>query len=289
MRLWSTLACLAVVPVLAGQVSYVVLNQRGAGTLIRIDSAGTRYETIATVPNGSALALDRNGDYLVATDTPGPLANSALLRVTRWGVVSKIADAPPESGWVAVTVDESGNALLVDNRTHSIWRVPASGGVPVRVCGYAAPEGNANAAGIIAEKDGGLTFALDVGSNGLFKIDPAGSMTAVRPLDALSGVHVPVFGSRITPDGEGGHFLVSYRSKRILHLTAAGALEKLAEVPGQNMTGIARNPQTGELVVTLNFSNALIRVSADGKLVAPLGSAAAYVSFPGDIVAEVRE
>jgi hypothetical protein len=274
------LACVfALTPVLAGDVSYVVLNRQEAGNLVRVSSDGSSFQQIANIANGIALALDRKGDYLVVTNTPGHVANSSLLRVTRSGTVSKIIDAPRESGWVAVTVDGTGKILLADNRTHSIWRVSPDGSDLARICSY--PVANPHRredAGILSEGDGPLIISLDVGPDSLFRLDP-GSLTASQMRGAI------VSGGHIIADADGSYLVTNNRRRAILRLTAAGGIEQFASIPGFNLTGIVRNPQTLEVVVTLNFSNALMRVSPDGKIVELLAGPP-YLSRPISVVAD---
>jgi hypothetical protein len=50
--------------------------------------------------------------------------------------------------------------------------------------------------------------------------------------------------------------------------------------------GLARNPETGEVVVALSFTKALVRVSGDGKRVETILAGSRYLPYPVDVIAE---
>jgi hypothetical protein len=94
-------------------------------------------------------------------------------------------------------------------------------------------------------------------------------------------------GGQIILDGA-GKYLVSSRPSEIFRVAPNGAAEFFAKLPGANSCGLARNPDTGEIVVTLNFSRILVRVSPDGKRVETMVSDPRYLLYPVDVIAERR-
>jgi hypothetical protein len=91
----------------------------------------------------------------------------------------------------------------------------------------------------------------------------------------------------VISDGAGKYLVASPRSE-ILRATPEGEVEVFAKLPGFNACGLARNPDTGEIVVALNFTKALVRVSSDGKRVKKLLSDPRYLPYPVDVIAEKR-
>jgi hypothetical protein len=71
-------------------------------------------------------------------------------------------------------------------------------------------------------------------------------------------------GGAIIRDGAGAYLAMSFRDHAVFRITPAGDVAKFATIDGQNLTGLARNPETGELVLTINFEQSLRKVSADG-------------------------
>jgi hypothetical protein len=275
------------VSVFSTDVSYVVLNGRAAGSLVRISADGSSFQQIANVSYGTGLATDSHGDYLVTTmDRPGPGSQSALYRISRVGAVSKVIDGPLESNWVAVATDAADNVFLADNRTHSIWRVSSAGLVLTRIASYPVTVlRQMEDVGFVAEENDGFTISLDVGPHSLFKLDANGSLAARPP----GGDEL--LGGRIVSDGNGGYFLANFHLGGIYQLTANGRVRKVAAIPGHNLSGLTRNPQTGELVAAVNFTNTLWRISpdgrADGKMVRPLVSGKPFVRYPVGVIAEL--
>ena len=85
-------------------------------------------------------------------------------------------------------------------------------------------------------------------------------------------------------DAELEAFVDSFPIEPVFRITPAGDVAKFATIAGQNLTGLARNPETGELVLTVNFEQSLRKVSADGFSVtkfADLGYASAILAELG--------
>jgi len=71
-------------------------------------------------------------------------------------------------------------------------------------------------------------------------------------------------------------------------VASAGECERIAWlVPNRvNITGIARNPVTGELVVAVNREHVLLRISLDGKTATTLVRGKTYLMAPLAIMVE---
>jgi hypothetical protein len=203
------------------------------------------------------LAVDKHGDYIVA-------AVSKLLRVTASGVVSEIAACPSGSQWLSVALDSGGNYIVGDNRRHFIWRVSQDGQTVDRVAIYPVQRNDEwEDVGIIVDGAGDyLVIEDNYGSAHFWRISPAGRVTPIL----LHGDKM-MSGASIIVDGDGEYLIGSYRDRAIFRVTPAGEVTKFASVGGQNMTGLARNPETGELVASFNFDPALRKISADGSSV----------------------
>jgi streptogramin lyase len=261
-------------PSIAGDVSYVVLGRHPSGDLVRVTEDGRLQKTIASGVGGHGLTVDKSGDYILARV-------SSLVRVTPSGVVSTIAACPTGSQWMAVAVDSTGNYIVGDNQQHAIWRVSADGTKVDRVATYPVrwPH-EMEDIGVMVDDTGNY---LVIEGNGfaaaLWTVTPKGG---VKPL-SLHGA-VMRSGTAIIRDGAGAYLALSFRDHAVFRITPTGDVAKLATIDGQNLTGLARNPETGELVLTLNFDPSLRKVSADGFSVtnfADLGYASAILAEMG--------
>ncbi len=254
MRLVFSFGCfVAALPLLAGDVSYVVLNRSEVNSLVRVSEDGKSITTIANGAGGHGLAVDGNGDYIVA-------AISRLLRVRRSGTVETVATTPSGSNWGSVAIDPQGDFILTDNVQHAVWRVSSENRSAVKIVSYPVTRPiNREASGIVPDGAGGyLLIEENNAATELFRISPTGEIGAIL----LRGDKIPR-GCHIISDGSGG-YLVGSMNTLLFRLSAAGEAKGFAQVPGRNPTGMARNPETGEIVVTLNQSFSLARVSPDG-------------------------
>ena len=259
------------VAAVAGDVSYVVLYRSGPDSLVRVSGDGKSLTTIATRANGYGLAADGHGNYIVA-------AVSSLLRVTPSGVVSTIATAPSGSQWLCVALDSHGNYILGDNRQHAIWRVSSDGRLVEKVAAY--PVRNT-----IEWEDIGV--ALDSAGNYMvvegnsfeahfWRVTPEGQLTAIP----LHGEKMRSSGS-IFVDADGTYLVSSCRDYAVFRLTTAGEATRFASLDGKCLMGLARNPETGELVATFILSPVAQKFSANGSTVtdfASLGSPYAIIA-----------
>jgi sugar lactone lactonase YvrE len=262
-------------PLHAGDISYVVLNRSDVNSLVRVSEDGKSITTIAHGVGGYGLAVDENGDYIIA-------ASTRLLRVRRSGSVETIALAPDGSHWLAVAIDPQGNLMLTDNVQHAVWRVSGKNGSVVKVVDYPVTHPiNRESSGIVPDGAGGyLLIEENNATTELFRITSTGEIGAIL----LRGVKIPR-GGAIVPDGSGG-YLVGSPHNLLFRLSEAGEVKGFAQVPGRNPTGLARNPQTGEILVTLNQNFSLARVSADGAKVELFAVDRVRLPNPTAIVAE---
>ena len=154
----------------AGSVSYVVLQNLDEDSLVRVSADGKHATTIANGAAGVGLTVDRGGNYIVA-------ARSALLRVTRAGVVTTIATAPNGSEWVAVAEHAGGGLVVADGILHVIWRVSDDGRTVDKFAEYpgSLPRGGSGI-GLLRD-DSGDFLLLGLGDDNtahLYLISPAG-------------------------------------------------------------------------------------------------------------------
>jgi hypothetical protein len=232
--------------------------------LVRLSDDGNSRTTIAKSVGGYGLAVDKRGDYIVADV-------SSLLRVTSLGVISNIATAPSGSQWLSVAVDSAGNYILGDNQQHAVWRVSQNGQSVDRVANYPVRLSSEwEAVGVIVEGSGDYLLMEDnSGGAHLWRISPAGSVTSI-----------PLHGDKMTSnsfivgDGSGAYFVASYRDGAIFRVTPAGDVAKFADLGSQRFAGLARNPETGELVTSVGLDPSVLwRIGADGSSATQLAGA----------------
>ena len=260
-------------PSIAGDVSYVVLGTYPSGDLVRVAVDGRVQKTIASGVGGYGLTVDKRGDYIVARV-------SSLVRVTPSGVVSTIASCSTGSQWLAVAVDSSGNYIVGDNQRHAIWRVSEDGARVDRVAAYPVRSPHEmEDIGVMVDDAGNYLVIEGNGFAGhVWTVTPHGD---VKPV-SLHGAAMRS-GGAIIRDGAGAYLAMSLRDHAVFRITPTGDVAKFASIDGQNLTGLARNPETGELVLTANFEQSLRKVSADGFSVTTF----ADFGFASAILAEI--
>jgi sugar lactone lactonase YvrE len=246
--------------------------------LVRVSADGKSVTTIANGAAGVALAVDTAGNYVVA-------AKTALLRVTPRGVVTVIAKAPEDAEWVSVAVDLSGSLIVADGKQPAVWRVSSDGKSTRKVeyDNFVRPLGGGSAS-VVAEASGDCLLLID-GWNHL--VGSVARVYRISPADVVT--ETPVLGERtrlpaaLVPDGTGQYYYVNKQPfpggpgsqvVTILRLTAGGLVTKFAEIAygGPGEVGMARNPQTGGLVVSEEFPGRLLSISADASTVTTLAA-----------------
>ncbi|MFN0106704.1 MAG: hypothetical protein ACKV2U_31995 [Bryobacteraceae bacterium] len=232
---------LAAAPPVGASPSYVVLQDLDEDSLIRVSADGKSVTTIASGAAGVGLARDRKGDYVVA-------ARSALLRVTRSGVVTTIAKAPPGSEWVAVVADAEGNLIVADDTQHAVWRVAEDGNSILMIArhpGYLRKQ-LWGAIGLAVEKSGDYLLLREGDKRTLefYRVTPAGAVSKIP----LSGATLR-FGGAMLPD-EAGNYLFASCSPAIFRITPKGVISELIRLDDtyRYLSALARNPETGEFV-----------------------------------------
>ncbi len=256
---------LAALPAFAGNLTYVVVQDSDEDSLVRISADGKTLKTIANNAAGLDLILDRHGDYIVA-------AKTALLRVTRKGVVTKIANAPSGSTWVAVSEDARGNLIVADGTRFGVWRISEDGQRVDRVANITGPRLASieylaldRVRVVIDGADNYLLFGYlsfdgsPPGNSGfdprpmLFRVTPGGAVSTV----ALSGVQPTTIRGMI-PGGSGSFLVLDAdplrrNRERVLRLSPDGNVTEFARIDGSHpciLTGLAQNSDSGELITT---------------------------------------
>jgi hypothetical protein len=270
----------------AGDVSYVVLNRSDTNSLVRVSDDGKSITTIANGAGGYGLAVDQNGDYIVA-------AVSRLLRVTRSGRVSVIAQTPLGSQWMAVAIDFQGDFILTDNRQHAVWRVSATNGVATKVANYPVvnQQHELEDSGVLVDPSGDYLVIEDnhvievdhirksTDATGFFSIAPSGEVHAIL----IRGDQIPR-GAHISQDGLGGYFVTG--SNSLFRLSRAGESKRIATFPVGPLSSVARNPETGEILVVSLSVPLIMKVKAEGSAVQPLMMESAQLPSPTAIIVD---
>jgi hypothetical protein len=265
----------------AGDVSYVVLHRPNYEGLVRVSGDGSSRTTIARGVGGFGLAVDERGDYIVANA-------SSLVRVTPLGVAGNIAAAPGGSQWLGVAVDATGNYILADNRQHAVWRVSQDGRIVDKVAIYTDQSKELEDVAVIVDRAGDYLLMEDHSFAAHFwLITPAGNVAPI-----------PLHGDRITSctsmvgDGAGAYLVASYREGAVFRVTSSGDVTKFADIPGRRCLGLARNPETGELVTDVGLDPSVLwRIGANGSPVtqfATEGYVTAIIAESGAVSATGR-
>jgi streptogramin lyase len=277
--LFVAAVAMTVNPVSAGKdpFSYVVLNHDDRESLVRLAPDGRLISVIAAKAAGTGLANDVAGNYIVAN-------GRGLLLVTRSGKVSLIAGAPLGSQWIKVVQSPEGSFIVADNQLHALWRISPDGRSVARFAYYPI-ERESEMDDVSLAMDNQDNYLLlernHLGAH-LFRISPAGAVTEV---DLEHRLFYPL---GLVPDGPGNYLTADDKGGSIVRLTSSGECERIAWlVPNRvNITGIARNPVTGELVVAVNREHALLRISMDGKTATTLVRGKTYLMAPLAIMVE---
>jgi hypothetical protein len=222
----SSILITTVMQMAASSVSYVALqvSPDDGGRLVRVSADAKSVQTIAKGIDGVSLAVDGTGNYIAAN-------HSTLVQVTRAGVVSVIANAPPESDWVAVAVDKSNNLIVGDLGQRALWRVSQDRKAINRIATLPGKLNTGRRIGIGIDGSGDyLVLApddrVDEAARGfvwpgyeahLYKISHAGAVTDIP----LHGVSV-VDGAALTPDGKGSFLFIQDDYKAVLRLHPRG-------------------------------------------------------------------
>jgi hypothetical protein len=266
---------LAVVSAPAETGSWVFLQDNPDESLVRLSADGKSLTTIAKGAAGLGLAIDGAGNYIVG-------ARKTLLRVTRAGVVKQIAAAPAGSSWTKVAVDAAGNIIVADGLKPAIWRVSADGTSVVNVASYGQccvplPEGVERLMALAIDVSGDYlllangewyppgvnpTVPQGVGPEYFYRIAPDGSLTEVP----LTGVKLRAASSMI-PDAKGGYLVTDEQNDcAVFRLTPGGLVTRVEGLeisgPQNGLSGGARNPETGGVVVIEFFGTGRISGAA---------------------------
>jgi streptogramin lyase len=270
----TVLACLATLSATAADYSYVVLNSSDRNSLVRLAPDGTFLATIANGAGGHGMTKDGSGNYIVA-------AVGSLRKVTPSGGVSTIAKAPSGSQWMSVVLDAAGDFIVADNRQHCVWRVSQSGESITKLVDYPANLHILNNTSIVLDGKGNYLLLADADCR-LDKITPTGELSPIRLNRKMR------FCGSLVPDGPGAYLAVREKGESIVRLTDTGEVTEIAQSspPHANVTGVVRDPETGEFISVVNFEHSFLRTSANGQTTIVLASDTTYLPYPTAILVE---
>jgi DNA-binding beta-propeller fold protein YncE len=254
----------------AAPTSYVVLQKGTTNSLIRISSDGKSMTTIAEGFEGVSLAIDGGGNYIIG-------ARDRLLRVTPSGAVSTIATAPEGALWTAVAVDASGNLIVADGRKPAVWRVSPDGLSIVQVATYDGLVYTVDRpVGIVVDNDGDyrlVVLGVDPADRHtaarVYRVSPGGTVRAIR----LHGARSRRFSGGLALDDRGNLLIADLLESAIFRIAGDGEVTRLDAEPSPcrgDVLGLARDPATGDLLITGELCQAVIRTNPDGSGVATL-------------------
>jgi hypothetical protein len=260
----------------ADTISFVVDSPRGPNPgLVRVSSDGSTVTPIGPGFNGNyGIYVEPDGDIV----TSSGYGTADAYRVTPSGSVSMIAPPPTGVWWFAVTEDHSGDLILADNNNHAIYRVSPDGSSVTFVANY--PVVNVTEeedVSLLVDSFGNYIVADDNGGTHMYSITPAGVVTPI----ALSGAATHG-ASALAFDGAGNYLLGG--NGAIYRVTPSGYATVFAQDPTKlccNLTSIARDPVSGEVLATLNLQHELLAISPDGGTISVLAQGLSYPTAVG--------
>jgi len=167
-----------------------------------------------------------------------------------------------------------------------VWCITPSGTMAtvVKVANYPVTDTGANEdASILVDPSGNYRVLEDNNMTvHMFSITPAGALTTV----ALSGAAATSSESLI-PDGAGNYLFVSYADDAVFRVTPAGVVGLFAHTgtPSSATLGVARNPNTGDLILPL-FGGSVLHISSNGAFVNTVAPSGALLSELISVIAE---
>lgn len=196
----------------------VYVADTGNSTIRKVTSAGkvttlagTAGKTGSKNDKGSAarflypsgVAVDRAG-YIYVADT----GNNVIRKVTPAGAVTTLAGLAGSAGYVntngsaarfsapfGVAVDQAGNVYVADTRNNAIRKVTAAGAVTTLAGGtFGSKDGTGiaaqfNAPSSVAVDAATNVYVADYGNNTIRKVTPAGVVTTLAGIPAVSGTN----------------------------------------------------------------------------------------------------
>ena len=273
-------ACLAANSSAADNYSFVVLNHSTFYSLVRVPPEGKYLSTIASGFAGEGMAKDAEGNYMVTTI-------SGLIRVSPSGGVSPVATAPAGSHWMKIVQGPGGASIVTDNIQHALWSISRDGQSIAKIATYPVSNYNEREDTSLAMDSQGNYMLLEDNhpEARLFRITPEGAVTQIPLSRSLRASYA------LVADGPGSYLAQEGRGDSIIRIAAAGEVTELARfVPGHiNLTGIARDPATGEILATCTREHAILRISPDGRTASTLTNSATYIKDPLAILVEVGQ
>jgi hypothetical protein len=276
---FAIILALSTFAVSAASGTYVVLNEIANSSstgMVRVSPDGAMVSTVSRAVWGTGIVEEANGN-LVAVN------GKTLQRLTPAFQVSTVATAPAGSNWIAVAIDGSGNFVVADNILHAIWRIFPDGAATLVAPYPVSYPQNMEGVSIALDSSGDYILAIDPGATGLLiRMTPAGKVSIVE----LARMPVAKGGS-LAPDGKGNFLLGMNGAIYDVNLSGQIVLVASGSQLCCNLTGLALDQSTGEMLVTLNGVGgvpSLVKVSADGNTFTTLGTGNPDFSKPGAVL-----
>lgn len=271
----------------------LVIESAQPFSLQRVSKTGVLMGTIASVPNGIAVAKV-GGNYMVST-------GSSIVQVTPLGSVTTIANAPSSAAgtpdWVAIAPDQLGNLVAVDNSEHAVWLITpgaagASSGVK-KIANYTvSAAGSAENAGIDVDINGNYVVLEDNGGSAhVYSITPAGAVSPIQLMGGTpkqaSALHKHVYGVKYEEVFVSPADNSVYELGPIANSTAVVTLIASDVASSGTLTGVAADPDTGNLYVTTSSGEIVAMAIHQTGVPCPcITSEIGTVAAPLDIIAE---
>ncbi len=257
---------------------YIVSDRRGK-TIFRVSPAERIPNPIAAVGECPAgLATDASGNIYVAD----PCTRS-IFRVTGGGGIAPFFTGTPLQSPVALTLDIAGNVIAADNGLNQILSItPDTKAVTVlATLPLQSPASTTVQNMALAYDDNGdLVVAHDNGSgrSEIIRIRPNGDV-----VDVVTGSGVASTGALVVESS--GNYLVADYRERVLHrVTPTGVSTVLASSLGSNLSGLALDPASGNILATLDSDSKIISINPSGTVVSTLVSQSQLLAPTGIVV-----
>lgn len=200
------------------------------------------------------LAIDKDGRLLA-----GDSATRQVYRFDETGKPVALLKNPIGIGLpMSIAVLRDGTLVIADLELHQVWKVPATGGEPVKFAAVTAPRGLA-----VDAQDN--IWVVSHGENQLLRISPEGLIDPVvrgRPFE---------FPHNVAVDAQGVAYLSDGYAKTIWKIAPGGEPETwLAGEPLINPVGLSWRGD--QLLIVDSRARAVFVVNAEGQLETVAGS-----------------
>ncbi len=257
---------------------FIVSDRRGKA-IFRISPSTRIPNPIAAVGECPAgIATDASGNIYVAD----PCARG-IFRVTGGGAVTPLFIGTPLVSPVAVTLDIAGNLIVADNDLNQILSIaPETKAVTVlaKLPLQSSASSTVQNMALAYDNNGELVVANDSGTgrSEIIRIKQNGDIVNV-----LTGTSIASTGALVI-ESSGNYLVADYRERQLFRVTPAGVASVVAGALGNNLSGLALDPVSGNIIATLDNDSKVISITPNGTTVSNIVSQSQLLTPTGIVV-----